>query len=264
MKKHISILFLLLHFIFFQTAQAQTHLGLGLQLGFPNNEFRENTKAVGAGFHLNALFPFAQTVPIYFGFGFGYMLYGSNSQTIQQNLNVYAGTQIISSIPVNLGVTTNNNMLNGNAILRFKAPLSIVQPYIDGTVGFNYIYTRTKITDNSPNRIFTNKSQNPDDNVINARTQIQSTVLTYGGGLGMMIKLGNTAALDIRATYLLGGEAEYYDRSQTQNWQVAFGGQSSTFDSNNPDNISLDPNSVAKKSKTDMIMVNFGLVFNLN
>jgi hypothetical protein len=260
MKK--SLLLFAFVLVFSQISFAQTHLGFGALVGIPTNEFKDNTRAVGAGFNLHAMFPVAQNVPIYAGFNFGYMLYGSNTQQINELLKVYAGNTIISQIPVNLRVTTNNNMYLGQFVFRLKAPLSNVQPYADGILGFNYINTRTKIYDETTNRIFIN---DPDqtDNVINARTQVQSWVLNYGVGGGLMFKLGANIALDLRAIYVLGGEAEYYDRSQTENWKVDFTGPSGTFDPNNPENIGLDNSSIAKRSRTDMAQITLGLVFNL-
>jgi hypothetical protein len=266
MKKTIflslALLILALNF-----TNAQTHFGLSGQVGIPTNNFRENTQAVGGGFNINAYFPFSPKVPIFLGLNFGYMLYGSNQQQINQSLNVTtSGGQVISSIPVNLGISTNNNLINGLASLRFKAPLATIQPYVEGAVGFNYFYTRTKITDQTPNRLFTggNNPNNPNQsNVINARTQINSWVLSYGGGGGFMIKLGASTFLDLRVLYLIGGRADYYDRSQTQSWQLIWSGNGQ-FNPSDPSDITAQGDGVPKSSTTDMFMGNIGLTFQIN
>jgi len=242
---------------FAQTVFAQTNVGFGLQLGVPLNEFRANTQAVGAGVNLNLYTPFAPKVPIYLGFNLGYMMYGSFTQRINENLGVYAQNgALLSNIPVNLNVTTNNNMLNGNIALRIKAPLTSVQPYIEGVAGFNYLYTRTSIYDETPNKMFTSNQQS---NLINARTQAQSFVLQYGAGGGFLVKIGENTYLDIRATYTIGGRAQYYDRSQTQNWKVTFAG--TNYSTGDP--VGLSTQSDAKKSNTDLLLINFGLSFAL-
>ena len=149
-----------------QTAQAQTSVGLGLQLGVPMNEFRTNTQATGVGVNLNFYKPFAPQIPVYLGLNLGYMLYGSYTQQINEELLLQSSSgAVLSRIPVNLDVTTNNNMLNGNIALRAKAPFEGVQPYCEGIVGFNYLYTRTSIYDRTQNRMFT---QNQESNLINA------------------------------------------------------------------------------------------------
>lgn len=238
--------------------QAQFHLGVSGQLGVPLNEFKENTDAVGGGFRASLYFPFAPAVPVFFGLDFGYMVYGTNTQQINQNINIVAGNTVLSSIPINLRVTTNNNMINSYAVLRIKAPLTIVQPYIDGLVGLNYLYTRTRVLDESTNRILTNDQES---NVVNAQTQINSTVFSYGGGAGIMMRLGSNVKLDARAIYLFGGEAEYYDASQTRNWELEFTG--TNFNPNNidPDDINVSsPDGAPKRSRTDLLSINLGLV----
>jgi hypothetical protein len=241
---------------------SQTHVGFALQIGVPINEFRDNTKAVGVGGNLKAYFPIKKELPIFVGLNFAYMIYGSNTQTLNQNLNVTAGNTVISSIPVNFDITTNNNLINSQLALRFKAPLEKIQPYVEGAIGLNYLYTRTKIYDNTPNRIFSGGNNgNNNSNVISARTQINSFAFTYGVGGGFLIKLGETTFLDIRGLYMRGGEAEYYDRSQTQSWKLNFSGTNNQFNPSNPNNLEASAEGTPKRSKTDMFLIDFGLVF---
>jgi hypothetical protein len=84
--------------------------------------------------------------------------------------------------------------------------------------------------------------------------------LAYGGGGGFMIKLGQTTFLDLRCLYLLGGEADYYDRSQTQSWKLVFTG-SGQFNPQNPTDVTAQGDAAPKRSKTDMFMINAGLTF---
>ncbi len=270
MKKYTFFYTLLLTLIFTNTftitkIKAQSHIGFGLQIGVPINEFRDNTKAVGVGFNLKGYFPFKKEIPIFLGINFGYMLYGSNTQQINQNLNVTAGNTVLSTIPVNFEVVTNNNLINSQLALRFKAPLEGIQPYAEAALGFNYLYTRTKIYDNTPNRIFSggnNTNGTNNNNVISARTQINSFAFTYGGGGGFMIRIAENVFLDIRGLYMRGGEAEYYDRTQTQSWKLNFtGSNSSQFNPSNPTNVEATAEGTPKKSKTDMFLIDFGLTF---
>ncbi len=258
MKKTLTLG--LLCCMFCLTGYGQTILGISGQVGVPINDFRDNTDAVGGGIRGNLLFAVAPKIPVYFGLDLGYMIYGSSRQDINENLEVRAGNAVVGNIPINLSVKTNNNLLNGYALLRFKAPLPIVQPYIDGAVGFNYLYTRTKVTDETRDRLFSD----PDGSrVISAQTQSNSFVFSYGGGGGVMIKLASNLKLDLRVLYLLGGEAEYFDSEQTQNWTVTFTG-SGTF---NPQDTSAEDieisndDAIPKQSATDLISVNLGIAF---
>ncbi|MCU0448075.1 MAG: hypothetical protein MUE85_24505 [Microscillaceae bacterium] len=262
MKKKIFLVLGLLIFCL-NLAQAQTHFGFSGQVGIPTNNFRENTNAVGGGFNFNAYFPFSPKVPIFLGINFGYMLYGVNQQRLVDNLEVKAGNIVLDRIPVDFNINTNNNLINGLVSLRFKAPLQTIQPYLEGAVGFNYLYTRTKIIDNT-GRFTVNNNNNTtnNNNVINARTQINSWVLSYGGGGGFMINLGGSAFLDLRVLYLIGGRADYYDRSQTQNWTLTFGG--SNYNRQTPSDITAQGDGIPKSSTTDMFMGNIGLTFQIN
>ncbi len=265
MKKSIYLLLILL---MAQTSlTAQTHFTISGQIGVPLDEFRENTDAIGGGFKIGLFVPFAPEVPVYFGLDFGYMVYGANTQFINENLQVRtSGGTLLSSIPVNLRIQTNNNLINGHAVLRLKAPLATVQPYVDGLIGLNYLYTRTRILDETTQRIFSRRDPQTGQitsNQINAETQEQSVVLSYGGAFGLQIKFSENVRLDARGIYLLGGKARYYDRDQTSLWTVNFTG-GGTFNPNNPNPDDLDlvtPDAVPKESTTNMFMGTVGITF---
>lgn len=246
---------------------AQTHFNISAQMGVPLDEFRENTEAIGGGFKAGLFVPLGQNVPVYFGLDFGYMVYGANRQFINENLEVRtSGGALLSSIPINLRVQTNNNLINGHAVLRLKAPLATVQPYVDGLIGLNYLYTRTRILDETRDRIFSRRDPQTGQvtsNEINAQTQEQSVVLSYGGAFGLQIKLSENVRLDARGLYLIGGKARYYDSSQTSLWSVSFTG-TGTFNPNNPDPDDLDlitPDGVPKESTTNMFVGTLGITF---
>lgn len=256
MKK--TVLCLLVLFLSITSSQAQTHIGISGQLGIPLNEFRDNTDAIGGGFRANLFFPFSQGVPVFIGLDVGYMIYGTNTQFINEDIEIVALGQVIDRIPLRLDVTTNNNLLDGYVVLRAKAPLSIVQPYVDGLIGLNYLYTRTRITETGNRRILTDPNG---DNVVSASTQINSIAFSYGGAVGFMLRIADNINLDLRAAYLFGGEAEYYDGDQTNDWQIQFSG-SSTFDPNNIDQDDIElsnPSGTPKSSRTDKLSVNLGV-----
>ncbi len=243
---------------------AQTHLNVAAQVGVPIGEFRENTDAVGGGFKAGLYVPFGPNVPVFFVLDFGYMLYGANTQRVNENLQIRASNGLVlGNIPVNFRVQTNNNLINGLTGIRLKAPLATVQPYVDGLVGFNYLYTRTVVTDETNERFFSRRDPNTGQvtsNQINARTQESSFVLSYGGAFGMQIKLGENVRLDARGIYLLGGQANYFDSSQTRQWTVSFSGTNFNPANPNPDELDLvTPDSQPKQSKTDIFIGTLGI-----
>jgi hypothetical protein len=263
MKKFFLTL-LSITFLSVAILHAQTHFTAGLAIAVPAGEFRENTDATGVGFNAGFYVPFAPKVPVFFGLNFNYAVLGRNDQLINENIEVKAGNTILSTIPISLRSITNNNVITTHAVLRAKAPLPFVQPYVEGLVGFNYLWTRTKITDETPNRILTggNSSTNNESNVINAKTQSSSFALSYGVGGGVMIKKGQIG-LDLRVDYILGNRAEYYEKSQIQTWDVQFSGPQGSFDPNNPTNLEVsnpDVTAIPKESKTDLFIGTMGLV----
>ncbi|TAF66249.1 MAG: hypothetical protein EAZ55_06380 [Cytophagales bacterium] len=229
-------------------SQAQM-IGLDLQVGVPTGEFRQNTNAVGIGGALSALFPFADRVPIYFGVELGYMNYGIFSQTLNQNLVV-----LNTNIPLRFRVQTNNNLLNGHAVLRFVAPIQRIQIYADALVGGRYIYTRTQVFNESPTNSL-NINTNTYNEAVQARTNVDDWIFSYGGGGGVMIGQ-QEFKLNLRVVYLFGSQAEYLDRKTVEQWNAT-----------NPPVITLNsttatlPESAVptKNSTTDMFFISAGL-----
>jgi len=240
---------------------SQFHGNFSLGAAAPLNEFKDNTTTTGFGVNLNGYIPFQRDIPIYFGFGFGYYLFGSNSQDIHENLEVRAGNTVISNIPIDLRVETNNNLVNGFAGIRVMAPLEIVRPYFEIKGGFNYLYTRTKVLDESEKRILTDDGAS---NEINSRTASSGFTYAYGAEAGFIIKPWENFGINISGAYMLGGRTEYYDESQTRQWTVNFSGQSGTFDPNNIDPKTLDLQEDAaepRESITDMLLINLGVTY---
>ena len=228
--------------------------------GIPINEFADNTDALGFGLKGAFYIPFGPKTPLYFGIGFGGMIFGSNGQYINENLVISSGSTVIGTIPVNLEARTNNWMLNGLLSVRYQAALQYVQPYVELIGGGSYLYTRTVLYDRSDRGIFTSD----EDDEINSRTLESSFTYNYGAGAGFMIRLTDQIFLNVGGAYLRGGRAKYFDKEQTSQWDIQFTG-SGNFDPNNlnPDDVSLDYAGEPKKSTTDMIQVNLGVTFKI-
>lgn len=258
MKKIYTILLLL--FLITNQARSQTHGNISLEIGVPLNDFHREVDDIGAGIKGAVYFPFQKNIPVFFGFGVGYMIFGTNRQDINENLQVMAGNTVISNIPIHLLVQTNNNFVNGHLSVRYKAPLEIVQPYMEARAGFNNFYTRTKVIDETENYIFTPDNE---DHVINSKTQVNSTTFNYGLEGGFIIRFGRVG-INIGAAYLIGGKAKYYDKTQISQWTVQFSGSGSFNPENvDPETVDLVDNSNAepKRSTTDLLLVNAGITF---
>ncbi len=228
--------------------------------GIPVNQFADNTDALGFGLKGSFYFPMSPKTPLYFGIGFGGMIFGSNGKYINENLVISSGSTVIGTIPVNLEARTNNWMLNGLLSVRYQVPLEYVQPYVDLIGGGSYLYTRTVLYDRSDKGIFTNS----EDREINSRTLESSFTYNFGAGAGFLIRLTDEVYLNVGGAYLRGGRAKYFDKDQTSKWDIQFTG-SGNFDPNNlqPNDVSLDYAGEPKKSTTDMIQINLGVTIKI-
>lgn len=209
-----------------QPLSAQTHFQTGMQfyLGIPQGQFADNLDNPGAGFGGEFLYSPASS-PFGVGLSLGYLIYGN--ETRSEKLDPL----------IDVDVTTSNNLLTGHLLLRAQNKARVFSPYADLLFGFNYLYTRTSM-----------KSGWDDegDNEIASDTNFEDTVLSYGAGGGVMVKLwqGDVNSeeggkkplklmLDLRVHYLRGGEAEYLKKgsiSIDEHDQVSYDVQRSTTD----------------------------------
>ena len=116
-----------------------------------------------------------------------------------------------TTIPdVTVEVTRTNNIAQLFLMLQAGIPIEVVKPYIEGRVGFNYLWTETTIKD----------IQGEED--VASSTNFDDLAFSYGGGGGIMFRVwhrrggarrahGKVYAvhIDAKALYILGGEAEY-------------------------------------------------------
>lgn len=105
---------------------------------------------------------------------------------------------------------TNNNILLGHALLRFK-PFTgfFIQPYFDGLIGFKRFYTRTRFID----------LLEGEDEVVEADTDQSDTAFSYGGAAGLQFRVGSAPdiLIDLRCGYLPGATASYLVRKEGDN-----------------------------------------------
>lgn len=170
-------------------------------LGFPQGEFKDNVDRIGYGVSGEFLYSFDPT-PVKIGASLGFLIYGRETRE----------EPFSTTIPdVTVDVTTSNNVLLGHFLIRLQPRVGAIRPYLDGLVGFNYLFTQTKI-----------ESQEGQEQDIATSTNFDDFAFSYGGGGGIMIKVydgtkkrkpskGGLAAVlvDARVRYLKGSKAEY-------------------------------------------------------
>lgn len=170
--------------------------GISFAVASPQNEFNDNVDNSGFGGLIEG-FVHMPGSPVAFGLGLGYLNYGHETRR----------EPFSTTIPdVTVDVETDNAMVMGHFIVRLQQRAGAFAPYVDGLVGFNYIYTDTEIKNEK------------DDEVIAESTNLDDWAFNYGAGGGLMVYLlsldGNSAEpgslyLDFKVRYLAGSEADY-------------------------------------------------------
>ncbi|NOZ56938.1 MAG: hypothetical protein GXO73_09165 [Calditrichaeota bacterium] len=191
--------------------------GVGLVLGFPQHEFKENVDRVGAGLSLK-LEGGPASVPVAFGLSGGFMVYGSETRR----------EPFSTTIPdVTVEVQTTNNLAFGHFYIKTGPRRGFFRPYVAGLVGFHYLFTQTKIQD----------VDEPDKEVASS-TNFSDTAFSYGFAAGMQFRVHESVKknpetgkeqrvrvfVDVQGKFLRGGEAEYLKEGsiRRENGKVAY------------------------------------------
>jgi hypothetical protein len=212
--------------------QERFQANLNFDLGFPQGGFKNNidrTAIGGSGEFLYRL-PYS---PFFVGASFSFMNYGCDTRE-----------EFFSpDIPeVLVDVTTTNNIFNACFLFRYQPVYGPVQPYVEGLLGLNHLYTETSIYDR----------EYDEDDEIASTVHIRDTVFSYGAGAGVMIHLasfshrgrgvGPGLYLDLGLRYLKGGRAEYMGEGDLEHGHNSLG-------------------YTVRESTTDLVKANIGLTF---
>jgi len=251
----LSALFLICNVAQAQWSTVQPRLNVGLYLGSPIDDYAKTTNSTGAGVNVGLAIPFGKQVPFYGGFEFGYMLFGSNTQNETLTASITANGTEISQMQIPLRVKTTNNVYFWHLSLRAQLPTPIIQPYVQGLVGFRYMTTNTKIFDDSDDQVWSDA----DNGLIVQQKQLSDYVGSYGAGVGLMIPLGKSIMIDARADYMYGGKARYYDGEDVDSWEVEFIGDPSMIDEIDGDVVSFSAE--PRESYTNMYTFTLGVSF---
>jgi len=259
MKTILSI-FLLSGFILPAALLSQANLDLNLTLGFPTSEFGDKTDAVGVGGSANIFFPVLKsTDAVQFGLGGGYMEYGKNRSDEILEINITQGGSIIDQIRIPMEIRATNSILHGQAALRVIAPNEGLRPYVQGSVGFRRLSTDTRVFDRSNERFFLDDDD--DSDLITSVNNLNDWIFSYGGGGGVIISFPSGFGINLGVQYMLGGRADFFDASDTEQWEVSFNGVGG-FDPDDLNSDSVEVTTSPRSSKIDMLFVEIG--FHLN
>jgi hypothetical protein len=172
--------------------------GLNLMVAAPQGTFAHHLEDYGGGINLDLSFK-PPAWPFGIGLTFDYIIYGDESRR----------EPLSRTIPdLTVDVSTRNNIVRGGFFMRLQPGKGQWRPYVDGVIGFNYLYTRTSLDD-----IYTSEG----DQVNFGSTNFDDWAFTYGVRSGMMLRVydgpshnkKNTWFMDFRVAYLPGGEADY-------------------------------------------------------
>lgn len=219
-------------------AQSLFQFGMNGQGGFPKGTFRDNiSHAIGG---LNLEFTYSpRKMPLAVGISFGFFEYGS--ETFSEFLQA-------TNADFEIDVRISNIIVLGHLLFRLQPERGRIRPYVDALIGINHLTTSTKIVE----------PYSGSDNYEISRNNLNDTVLSYGGDLGIMIvvvekplKLRKQSAkkrkwgilIDLRVRYLKGNEARYLIK-----------GSISRVD----DELVYD----IKRSTTDLLTAQLGITFN--
>ncbi len=176
---------------------------LGLLLGFPSGDYGDQIEGPGFGIDLDGGWRPADS-PAVIGARFGFLVLGT--ETRREPLS--------ETLPIPIEVKTTNNQLFGHLMLRLEPPRGAVRPFVEGVFGFSYLYTETSVNDVRDGSDFAGVKQ------------LDDTVLSYGGGGGLKVKVWGSpnrekgkvqrVFVTTRVDYLVGGEGEYLKKGTLQ------------------------------------------------
>jgi len=221
-----ALLMFLLLFGCLSDARAQgLQLGIDFTTVIPKGDFSQNITNNGYGVGGQFLVGISR-LPISVGFDGAFATYGSEEHT----------EPISTTIPeLRVKVRTNNNIAFAHLLVRAMPRHGTVRPYIDGLIGFKYLFTDTTILNDS------------NDEELASTKNLSDTTSSYGIGGGVQVRLGalgrrGDICLDGKVRYLAGGHADYLKKDSIRRE----GG-----------NVFFD----VLSSRTDVVTVGIGVTF---
>ena len=212
-------------------------------VGVPQGSLQDNIGGVGGGAHLY-LGGWIRQSPVLAGVDIGILNYGRTSD------NVPFSRTVGPRIPVD--VTTTNNVLETHLSVRLQPRRGRLRPFIEGLVGFKYLFTRTSLSEED-----LGDNVDAGDNIASS-TNFDDFAFSGGAGAGLDVRVYQpddptkrvqAVSLHLGVQYLLGQEAEY----------LAEGALTDDNGNGELDRSELD----VRRSRTTLLQPQFGVTIQL-
>ncbi len=205
------------------------NIDLSFALGDPQGSFAQtlDRNAYGVDASFTTKIP---KMPVHIGAGFIFQNFGWTERNEHFNSNIPE---------VDVRVRTTNNMITPHLLLRLEPGFGLISPFLEGSVGFNYLYTHSSVI-------------NDWDEEMSGTVNYDYLTSNFGMGGGLKVRLYEGfdddgefmgVALVLRARRMIGGEALYMREGDL----VSTAG-------------GLEYN--LNKSRTDLTTFNIGFMFN--
>jgi hypothetical protein len=167
-------------------------------MAYPQNGFKDNVDRTFYGVSGEFFFRLPRS-PFSVGVSLEYLNYGSETRT---------GPLSTDFPEVWVDVTTRNCIFSTAAVLRLSPARGPFCPYVEGLIGFNYLFTYTSVSDDDGG-----------SEDIASTTNFDDWAFAYGVGAGAVVRVLDVRGregrsvfsldLDMGLRYMKGGNAEY-------------------------------------------------------
>jgi len=207
------------------------NVDISFALGTPQGDFQQSLDRNSYGLDLAFTYQVGRDIPLHIGAGMVYQNYGWRERS----------AQFIDGVPeVDVNVRTTNNLITPQLLMRLEPRYGGFSPFVEGSIGFNYLYTESSIRD-----------EYEDDEIASSVNYDYFTSnVGIGGGAKFLLWEGYDEDGDfwgihlfLKTKYMLGGEALYLREGDL----VA-----------NGNDLELN----LSRSRTDLTTFNVGVVFN--
>jgi hypothetical protein len=206
---------------------------LSLIVGVPVGEFDDNIDGLGYGADI-FIGGFVPDTPLMIGVDVSFLVYGRSRTSVPFSQTVGPA--------VTVDVVTTNSIVQPHLVFRLQPSTGVARPYIEGLVGFKYLFTETQVEDDDTNQRIA-ATRNFDDFAWSGGV---------GGGLDIRIaqwtnkqERVQSLFINLGVQYLRGQQAEYLAEGELR-------------DLNN-DGVLSDDELPIRRSRTDLIQPKFGI-----
>jgi hypothetical protein len=168
--------------------------------GVPTGGFGTNI-GTGGGLHL-FIGGYMDRAPVSIGLDVGFVTYGRTVDTVPLSGTIGPRAQV--------DVETSNSLVQPHLVVRLQPKTGRVRPFVDGLVGFKYLFTRTSVQDDAP--------FDDDGDTFVSTTNYDDFAFSAGAGAGVDVRVYThddpakevrTVSLHLGVQYLWGQQATY-------------------------------------------------------